>query len=167
MIKCPRCSASLTDWAQTCQFCQTDVKAVARPVAPKPVDRGYRAPTWVWAFYYTIAGWWVFTGSLDVAASLGLFGPDYGSVLRGIIGLPTALVGLGLICNVNLARGIANVMAFLRIILGVLGLIGSLLGTIIFGIWGLVFAFFHIVSIVTGIFMIYLIGETETRTPNV
>ncbi len=82
------------------------------------------------------------------------------------IGIFTACVGLGLIFRVEAARGIVNVLCFIQILEGALGLaIGFLLSGFV-GIWGIVGMIFSILRVVFAVLMIFAIGETESRAPD-
>ncbi|CAN5694532.1 hypothetical protein BH11ARM2_BH11ARM2_33360 [soil metagenome] len=60
MIQCPKCAASLPDWAQKCLFCGNDTKAVTRPVAAtKAQNPAFQAPKWVWGMYYAISVYFI------------------------------------------------------------------------------------------------------------
>ena len=109
----------------------------------------------VFAFFYLKdkpeqAGW------LTVHSGLALI----------VIGGLTALVGLGLIVNVDLARGIVNVLAFLNILFGCIGLVMLFFLAPFQGFWGLVALLQTFLDIGLAGFMIFPIGETETRGPN-
>lgn len=174
LIQCPKCQNSLPDWAQSCQFCGGDVKKVARPVhvqTQAKIDKS----GWVWPAYYALAAYWMLSGVLNIGQSIWpIIHPkgDLGSFVLyayvGIaVGLLTFLVGLGLVLHVEIARGIANFLAGLKIIFGLLGLAGSVLGTLFSGAFGLILVILNIVDIAAAAFAIYLIGETQTRPPNV
>ena len=77
----------------------------------------------------------------------------------------TLFVGVGLAARVEIARGIANFLAALKILFGVLGVVGSLLSSLMVGPFAFLFALLHTLDIVAGAMTIYLIGETENRAP--
>jgi hypothetical protein len=154
MINCSRCKAALPDWAQVCQFCQTDVTSVARPAPEKKVDRGYRAANWVWTAYYLVAGWWLLGGLLQVLLGFGIIGEGSGPI-TGTVGAFFMLMGLGLILNIDLIRGIANILAFLKIIFGLFDVVTSLLATAVLGPLGLLMTFLGLLDLISGIMIIY------------
>jgi ribosomal protein L40E len=173
MIKCPRCNATLPAWAQSCQFCQADVSGVARPVAAKKDEsRYYQAPKWVWIAYYVIAAFWILNGVRDILWGLDVFGRqgEGGFFESGIsvgmlaVGFVTALVGLGLILKIELARGIVNVIAGLRILFGALSLFMTIPLIFIVGIFGFLAAIWTLIDIVLAVLIIYIIGETDSGT---
>jgi hypothetical protein len=136
-----------------------------RPGAPAP--RGYAGKlrrNWVWTAYYLVAVWWIASGALDVVR----FTLPHGGVgtLGAIFGAAGALVGLGLLLNVDLARGIVNVIAFLNIVFGLIGIVMLFFIAPLMGIWGIVAVLKAFFDIGLSGFMIFLIGETETRGPN-
>jgi hypothetical protein len=78
----------------------------------------------------------------------------------------SVLLGIGLALRIELARGIVNFFCGIRILFGLLGLAGSVLGSVFAGALGLIFVVLNIINIATAAFMIYLIGETEKYPPN-
>lgn len=184
MIQCPKCSNSLPDWAQVCQFCSADLKGVARPVptaSAGPQSRPYTGPAkWIWPTYYAISGYYILDGlrmiliavlritSIHKAAATG----SSAVVMAGdtltsfqyvdiVVGAITIFIGIGLILRLEFVRGIVNFFCFINIVLGVLRLgstilIGSLLGPIV-----LLLLFLNVLSIASSALMIYLIGETD------
>lgn len=186
MIACSGCHATLPDWAQKCQFCGTDVTKVARPVvaAKKPTSLG-TTPSWIWPVYYALCAYWVISGLGHAAQTyhtavtpvkMEMFGvketieapgfASFGAILGFAIAAFRIVVGIGLAARLEFARGIANFLAGLSIIFGVLGLAGSLIGTMFAGPWGLLLALLNTVDIISGAMTIYLIGETEKNAPN-
>lgn len=86
MITCPSCKNTLPDWTTTCQFCNTDVRAVARPKGTDDVPRyGGKLPDKViWRIYYAVCGFWVLCGGLDLLWALSSKEPAYVSLAFGI-----------------------------------------------------------------------------------
>jgi hypothetical protein len=168
MIQCPNCKNTLPDTFTQCQFCGADVTKVVRPAPTKKASRPlYEPPKWVWIAYFGIAGYWLIGGIMDVVRGLtSLSGAGAFAYIGIAFGAFTALVGIGLMARVELVRGIVNVICFLRIIFGLLGLWGALWGSLFLGPLALLFAVFAAFDIVTGILMIYLLGETEKSAPN-
>lgn len=178
MINCPKCNQSLPDWSQSCQFCGTDVKTVARPApVQKKVSQVFITPQWVWVAYYAIALWWILGGAYDVMDAMYLFGKPLallklerevgvvsGPNIVGIVaGAVTCLFGIGLALKIELIRGIVNFFAGLKLLFALLGLAGSLLGMSFSGALGLVFVIMNIIDIVTSGALIFLIGETDMK----
>ena len=162
MITCPKCGQSLMDWVVQCQFCGSDTKSVVRPVAPVKVRRQRAVASWVWPAYYGVAIYWALGGIINII--IGVFGVSKGGssyIIDIIGGLATMLVGIGLALKVELARGIANIFAFIKMGLGILGLIGTLFGMAIFGAYAFIFVIANILDIATAAFMMYLLGETD------
>lgn len=125
--------------------------------------------------YHAIAAYWILNGLIEVGQGFGLGAPKLPgvtstgmtiSIIPLIFGILTALVGVGLVFHVEIARGIANFFSGLKIIFGLFGLAGSVIGLAFAGPLGLVLVLLNIMDIVTGALMLYLIGETETRMPN-
>jgi hypothetical protein len=178
VITCPKCNATLPDWAQTCQFCQADVKAVARPVAPAAPKQSLTAstsPGWVAGAYYALCVFFLLEGAYDILRAVmitqekvmgSVVGWGFESFLGVIVGAFTCLIGLGLLLRVEFIRGIVNFFCGLRILFGLVGLLGSLGGVLLFGALGFLFLVMNVVDIATAAFMIYLIGETDKRAPN-
>ena len=176
MIACPKCNASLPDWTQTCQFCQTDVKSVARPKIVAVQKKGYTPMhAWVWPAYYAMCAFFIIEGAGGILETIisshqKFLGQEMGLGAFSFISMAfdgfTILLGVGLALRVELIRRIVNFFCGLRIFFGLLGLAGSLLGSLIAGPMALIFIFLNVVNIVTAGFMIYLIGETDRFAPN-
>lgn len=176
MITCPKCNATLPDWAQTCQFCQADVKAVARPKPVVQQKRGITpAASWIWPSYYAMCAFFALEGAAGIAqvfmdSHTKFMGQEMGlnafSFVSIAINAFTILIGIGLALRVEIIRGIVNFFCGLRILFGLLGLAGSVMGTLFAGAIGFLFVLLNIVNIATAAFMIYLIGETDKHPPN-
>lgn len=175
MITCPRCQQSLPDWAQSCQFCGSDTKAVARPApAEKKRYKNFETPQWVWVCYYLIAAWWVLGGIFDVMNAFYLFGKppkellgsdgEMGPNIVGIIaGSITALFGIGLAFRIEVIRGIVNFAAGAKLLLGLLGIAGTIMGMTVSGALAIPLVFLHVINVITAGGLIFLIGETDSR----
>ena len=167
MIQCPSCKNSLPDTFTRCQFCGADVTKVPRPVVTKVVKPSYQPDKWVWVAYFGIAGYWLIGGAMDIFRGIqSLNSAGFFSYIGIGFGALTAVVAIGLMARVELARGIVNVLCFLRIIFGAIGLWGALLGSLVVGPIALLFAIFSAFDILSGGLMIYLLGETEKSAPN-
>ncbi len=148
---------------------------MARPitvVSAKKIDKS----GWIWPAYYALAAYWMINGMLAIGQGVyPLMHPskvDLGafalfSYLGIAIGLFTFLVGLGLVLHLEVARGVANFLAGLKIIFGLFGLAGAVLGTLFAGVLGLVMVILQVIDIAAAAFAIFLIGETQTRSPNI
>lgn len=166
MIQCPQCRNTLPDTFVKCQFCGADVTKVPRPVQPKAKKVGYEIPKWVWLAYFGVAGYWLIGGIMDIVRGLQSLEKAGGFAYFGIVfGAITALVAIGLMARVELVRGIVNILCFLRILNGALTLWGALMGSIFIGPLALLFAIFGAIDVASGLFMIYLIGETDRYAP--
>lgn len=170
MIECSGCHRQLPDWAQTCQFCGKDVRSVARPVATKQKVSGTvpGAPKWVLPTYYAIAAYFAIGGLLTLVFYF-LGERDTSSVfdiVRPVSGGVNLLLGLGLLFRIELIRGVVNFVCGLNIIFGLLGLVGILLGMVFSGFYGFLMMLYQVFNIALNALMIFLIGETETRAPN-
>lgn len=176
MIQCPKCAASLPDWAKTCQFCGGDTKSVARPVAAQKYQNpAFQAPQWVWGAYYAVCVYFILGGVGGIfdtirMTHMKLLGEEMGWTLGSYVGiLINAIViifGIALMLRVEAARGIVNFVCGMRIIFGVFKLAGALIGSLFVGPLGLLLALWIVLDIATAALMIYLIGETEKSAPN-
>lgn len=187
MISCSGCQQTLPDWAQKCQFCGTDVTKVARPAsAPKRSNAPLAAPAgWIYPVYYALCAYWIISGLGHAAQSyhtavtpvkLEMFGmketveapglASFGFMLGIAIAAFRVVVGAGLAARLEFARGIANFLAGLSILFGLLGLAGSFIGALVLGPWAILGIVMNTVDIVVGGMTIYLIGETEKNAPN-
>lgn len=185
MIACSGCHATLPDWAQKCQFCGADVTKIARPVADLPRKSAplVKAAGWIWPAYYALAFYWVVSGiggafdtyrTAVTPVTIKFMGtsmtnrPGFGfwSILGFAIAAFTLLVGIGLAARVEIARGVANFLAAVKILFGILGVVGALAGTLLIGPLGLLLALLKTLDVIAGAMTIYLIGETEKNAPN-
>lgn len=125
---------------------------------------------WVWGAYYALCALFVIEGGSDILQTIvsshqKILGVEEGlgvfSYVSIAFGAFTALLGIGLALRLELARGIVNFFCGLRIFFGLLGLLGGLGGTLVFGAGGLIVVLMSLVSIATAAFMIFLIGETD------
>lgn len=173
MVECPECNGRNPDWARICQTCGAVIEHVARPPGHRgPVVAG-ETPKWVWVCYYLVSVYLIVTGALLVIQCVKvLTGSESGQMLGCLIypflafGAVQVLCGLGLVFQMELARGVVNVVAGLTILRGLLGLVGSVVGAGIGGAEAIPGMVSSILDIALGGFLIYLIGETDRQVPN-
>ena len=167
MIQCPNCKNTLPDAFTLCQFCGADVSKVPRAVAaPAQKTTSYQTANWVWVAYFGIAGYWLLGGAVDVFRGIQALSKTDFAYFGIAFGAATAFVAIGLMLRAELVRGLVNILCWLRILFGALGLWGALIGSIFIGPLAIVFAVFSAFDIASGMLMIYLIGETEKSAPN-
>ncbi|NLH99565.1 MAG: zinc ribbon domain-containing protein [Chthonomonadales bacterium] len=164
MTKCPGCNATLPDGAQRCQFCGRTLGPPSVRLGPRPAGRSADtmpgAPAWVKPVYNLIAIYWVLNGAWGILSDTALAGKDGPNLVGAAFGALGALIGLGLLLRIEAVRGVVNFVCALQILFGLLDVLSAfLLGWVL----GLILA---IVQIATAGLMIFLIGETETRAPN-
>jgi hypothetical protein len=165
MIKCPKCSATLPDGSGYCQFCQATfvpLDPVRKPVEKEEINFA-AMPPWVWPAYRGISIWWIVMGLYSVVSSLltaGSAGPNVFVIAMGGI---SAIVGIGLLAQIDFIRKLVNICCFLQILQGALGLLAIIISPHITGIFGLIMLVIQFVNIVCAVLMIYLIGETESK----
>ncbi len=124
--------------------------------------------SWIWPAYYVLSIYWIISGIEGILRSLNEapFGPG-AEPLALVMGAFSALVGLGLLVRLEFLRGVGNLVCFLQILGGVLGLWTGVLSIAVLGPMGLIVTIMAILDVLTGGFMIYLIGETDGRSiPN-
>jgi hypothetical protein len=101
MIRCPKCNATLPASYQRCQFCQTDVTAVGRPVAQAMAANAKKSSwgpePWMVTTYHVIAGLYIFFGALSLLSGSGALTGGHTSIVPLLAGGFTALVGLSLV----------------------------------------------------------------------
>lgn len=173
MITCPNCKNTLPDWATACQFCHTDVRSIPRSKQPDDVQRyGHRLSTGTLnAIYYALATLWIVTGAFaawEAVQPVKFMGETiqpgaFEYVIAGFGGI-RALIGIGLAVKLEVARGIVNFVSALSLLFGLLGLVGSLMGTFLFGPLAILGVVENIVSIIVAGGTIWIIGETSNRT---
>lgn len=89
-----------------------------------------------------------------------------GGAIAIAFGAISALVGLGLLLKVEAIRNVVVIMACFNILFGLLGVIMAFFIAPIAGIWGVVTVLHDFIDIGLAGFMIFLIGETDSRAPN-
>lgn len=185
MIVCSSCHQSLPDWAQKCQFCGADVSKVARPVGvdTRQTTSYSGTASWIWPAYYVLCLYWILSAlgnafnayhTAVTPVTIKLFGQSmteapgfsFWTYIDFAIAAFGLLVGIGLAARVELARGIANFFACLKILRGVLGIATALMSSLFIGFWGLLISLLSLLDVVAGAMTIYLIGETEKSAPN-
>ena len=187
MITCPKCKNTLPDWTQVCQFCQSDVSKLARPVQPQ--DRAIRGSSntaaWIWPTYYFISTYFILIGIWHIfdivlllhainadATKHGLPGSSTMSfvivpiIFDIILGAIPIVLGIGLIFKIEIIRGVTNFLCFLNIAVDLVMLVGNVLSAPIAGMVGgadlVMFGMFlQVTNLCFNGLMIYLIGETD------
>jgi len=172
MITCPKCGNKLPGWAQICQFCKADVRAVARPAPAKKKQYHFASlepPKWVFPAYYGILGLMTLLNGWAGFDDLLRMNAGKGWCLTPVtmaISFAFALVCLMSALRVEIFRGILNVVCGISLALGLLDLLGgfiAVLGMPAYGLWTIAGALFRVA---TAAFMIFLIGETEKYAPS-
>jgi len=175
MISCPQCKATLPDETTYCQFCRNNFAAGTASQAARrsqiEEDSGYTYPEtqplnlkWVKPVYYGIAAYWVINALFSIGrlVSFGAAGSLFGAIFL-VISLFSLLVGIGLLCKVELARNYVNFICWFNILGGACSLAGSFVLSIfsftsLYGILGMIFA---LLNLVLSVVMIFVIGETD------
>ncbi len=166
MIHCPNCNATLPDYVSRCHFCGSTFANQNLPPKMRAASGGYDAtgrPKWVWPAYYGIAGWWILTGAVGIAQ--GLLLQHGGGIVGTAAGVLNVVFGLGLMARVEIVRGITNVVCFINIVFGLFSLVGAFLASAIFGLLGAIEMVVCMVNIGAAVFLMFLIGETDTLPP--
>lgn len=156
MIKCPKCGATLPESYTNCQFCGADVAKVPRSRPAQPVKRGYQPEKWITVSYYVVSSYFVVSGLYDLVT--GIIFSKYVAAFFGALEL---LLGIGLLTKFNLARGVVNVLCFLQIIFGVIGLAMAILAGGFIGPLAFIGIFYYLFRIATAGFMMFLLSETD------
>src|SRR5579872_6926814 len=150
MIECPNCKASLPDWSKNCQFCQADTSHVLRPKQNVPSATTFQTPSWIWAAYYAVSGLITVDAIIGIVRTL-IYSQKDGLELVGAISIVfdgvALLLGIGLLLRIGFIRSVVNFFCYLRIAVHLLGLIGSLFGTLMFGAAGVLFIILNVVDI--------------------
>lgn len=173
MVECPECGGRNPDWARLCQTCGAVIEHLARPPGHRGPATSTETPKWVWVCYYLVSVYMCLSGALLLLTCVkGLSDPTAAQALGCllypflVVGAVYVLTGLGLVFQVELARGVVNVVAGLMILGGLWGLANSLIGAGFFGAAAIPAMLRNILDVALGGFMIYLIGETDRRAPN-
>lgn len=172
-IECPGCKRKLPNSAQNCHFCGVSTKNVARVAAPdKKHYAEFETPKWITGLYYGLCAWWVIGGLIQVVEVFAaasnrkpdLFGGGTGLQVYDYVGIAfgavTLILGFCMFFKVEAARNIVNIVAFLNIIFGLLGLITSLFSILLLGPLGVLLVISSIVDIVVAGLTIWLLSET-------
>jgi len=164
MIKCPKCNASLPVSYTRCQFCGTDVSSVPRPAMPKQQQaRTYSAAPapWIVPTYYVVCCFFLLEGVFDLVTGLGVLGAKEASPISIVFGAVTILFAIGMMLKIDLVRGIANILLWIQIALGLLSLYSTIMLIPLLGPLGIGLAILCIIRVAVAGFMIFLIGETD------
>lgn len=173
MFPCPSCGKTLPPSALTCQFCGANVGKVPRQRDPSDVTGHGVKKEYIWTAYYLLAAFWLvgaIWSILDVLvvtpAQMGAKYEGHNAFTYAIAGFAgiRAIVALGLIFKVELVRAVVNFFAFLGLAGAFLRLIGSLLSIALFGPIGLLFVVLAIIDMAINAGIMWVIGETDSRT---
>jgi hypothetical protein len=128
-------------------------------------------PQHIMTLYYIGAAWWILQGGRTVAVSLGIlpemmssFGGIFASfvIVAIIIGAIQALLGIGLMAKIEIARGIVNILCWITIAFGLYDFISLFAAVLVWPLLGILGIILNVIDIVVAGAMIWLIGETET-----
>jgi len=169
-IVCPNCKQTLPFGAQICQFCKTDVRAVARPVIAQAKPVAMADSNWKIVAYYVMGVWWILNGllvTLGSAKILSALASGPGAIFSGIpaigiiIGLVYTLSGLGMVLKVEIARGVVNILSWITIGFALMRGAGLLLAGMFMGPAVLLMLLRAVFDGLLAGFQIYLIAETD------
>ncbi len=171
MNRCPRCQRVVPDWQAQCQFCGAQISPIqGKGGASHARARRRLGPApWVWFAYYAVCVYFIISGLINIVNYYSLPPPDrtpLSTIALGI-GVVTALGGLGLALHIEIVRGIANVLAFIKMIMGGITIVNMVFCGWVLGPFALIPLFFGALDVATGGLLIFLIGETDTRTPDI
>jgi hypothetical protein len=144
--QCPRCSKTVPEWAEVCQFCGY---AIPRKSELSPVDftrrggaRTRRISTKTWTAYYTSAALFILGGVYEAAGLAYVFkgvagrppilpnpAPISGMNLYGLaLGILTALFGIAVFIDSPVVRRLSATVGGVRLLVSIL-----LMGLFMFG----------------------------------
>lgn len=173
MFPCPSCRKTLPPSAATCQFCGANVGKVPRQRDPSDITGHGVKKEYVWTMYFLLSAFWLAGAAwtiLDVLVitpnQMGAKFEGHGVIEYAIAGFGgiRAIIALGLLFKVELVRAVVNFFAFLGLAIAFFELIGSLLNIAIFGPIGLVFVILAILDMAINAGIMWVIGETDSRT---
>lgn len=141
----------------TCQFCGADTSKVERPKEVK-AQTGYIASPSIQKAYTAVSIYWAASGLLQA-----VLGVSNGSFFNIIVGVFHLVVGIGMVARLNVFRGIAHFLCWVRLVIGLCFVVGGLLGTNFFGPISFITVGIGIQDAVVAALMIYLIAETNTH----
>lgn len=148
-------------------------KSVARVAAPEKKHYGeFETPKWIMGLYYGLCAWWMLGGAISIAQvfndvatrkpslfnqTTGFTVVDYVLIAFGAISL---IIGICMAFKVEAVRNIVNWMAFMKIVRGLGGLVGSILGIAIGGPLMILFVISSLVDVIVAGMTIWLLSET-------
>lgn len=119
---------------------------------------------WVWPVYYFIASFFVLNGIVGVLFGVGAIGkPDAFSLVAGGVNL---ILGIGLIFRLEFIRGVVNVVCFLQMLGAAFSALQGFVLAPLTGPFAALFLVLDVIQFCASGFMIFLIGETDKRAPN-
>lgn len=175
MIECPKCTRLLPDAAESCQFCGFILGNAPRKTVGEPSARQYagrQVPKWIWGLYYFFAALWIFDGARVLMVSLKLVPEVWGAgavgqSCMGMLGVMGAIgaffiaIGVSLIFRFEWARGVVNVICWVRILGLLFDLIMAIFSSAAFGLAGLLNVFIVMLTIAWTGAQIWVIAETD------
>jgi membrane-associated HD superfamily phosphohydrolase len=178
MIKCPNCGQTIPAANTICQFCQKPIPSNLRGPVPKTNyqqdDDSLEAgsglpPEKVWKIYTFLAWFWIVSAVWEILASLLIYPLVSGTefefnivhAFQLIFGLIQILFGVGMLARWEAIRKFVTALCCIRIVFGLLGLLGNLASILVFGIFGLIVVIMRIFDLGVNAAVIWAINETE------
>ena len=172
-IECPGCKRKLPNSAQNCHFCGVSTKNVARVAAPdKKHYAEFETPKWIMGLYYGLCAWWMIGGAISIGQVINdvatrkptIFdsSPGYTVVDYALIGFGaiSVIIGICMAFKVEAVRNFVNWIAFMKIVRGLGGLVGSILGIAIGGPIMIIFVIASLVDVIVAGMTVWLLSET-------
>ncbi len=178
MIKCPNCGQTIPASNAICQFCQNAIPANMRGPVAKPnyqhhddsLDAGSGLPPEkVWKIYTFLAWFWIVSAIweilFDLLISPLVSGKDFEFTIFHVVGLLFCLVqilfGAGLLARWEGIRKFVTGLCCIRILFGLLSLVGAMGLIILNSILGLLMVFMTLFDLIANGAVIWAINETE------
>ena len=176
-LQCPGCGRTLPGSVLKCHFCGDDLAFVGRPEKPPegfvPGTQDYK----IERLYKGVACWWIADGVLAMLVAMKVL-PTWASPISNMLlsylgiamttGFLIAVLGVGMLVKLPLARWLVGAFCWFRLLLGLLG-IGIILRTGNFQLQGhnlILLAILNIFDTLFAAFQIWLLGATDYEVLN-
>ncbi len=172
-MMCPTCQKQVISGVPTCQFCGSDLRGMAPAQGKRSIfidSDSYDVvhtggkPDWVYPAYYILSGYYIVAAIVQILIIMmgkkSDLSDPFTMIMIAIHGL-SLIVGIGLLAKIEIVRGIVNYLSFGKILGGLRGILISLGVMMISTGFGILLLILSVLDLSAGVFMIYLIGETD------
>lgn len=176
-IQCPGCGRSLPADILRCHFCGDDLAFVGRPEKPPEGPLPGTIDHRMEKLYRGVAYYWIVDGCCTILVGLQIL-PSWASGIGGMLfsylglevttGFLIAILGIGMLTKVHMARWLVGGFCWFRVVIGLTGI------GILFRVSGDILAtknfvvpfILNVVDTLFSGFQIYLLNVTDDEVPN-